>query len=252
MVTITGTAIPVVKHAQGGEISQGVFTLLASETKTFFIRKTLGAMSVNVLGFTATGTLPVNNTITWATRKDGSQDQTVISTVSNVNFPTVITNIQGSGMFITMTNPDASANTITITILTDYRNSAGALQIKGFNTTTGTFDVSVNNFPDNTTLKITNTQLTAPGSTPAVDVSLYKKHSYQILVAAINSSVTYIVQVSEDATNWSDHGEEETVYANGTYNVGPIDSKYKYMRFTFLSEAGGTAVTLDVVEFHGN
>ncbi len=97
--------------------------------------------------------------------------------------------------------------------------------------------------------EITFTQLTAAGSTTAVNIQEKNCILFQVVVAAINTSVTVRVEGSNDNTSWAnlDDGAVDTTYnANGTYQLSKDGVKVKYVRFTFVSEVGGTAVTLDV------
>jgi len=98
-------------------------------------------------------------------------------------------------------------------------------------------------------VEITFTQLTAAGSTVAVNIQERNCFLFQIVVAAIDTSVTVRVEGSNDNTSWAnldDGGVDTTYTANGTYQLSKDGVKVKYVRFTFVSELGGTAVTLDV------
>ncbi len=98
-------------------------------------------------------------------------------------------------------------------------------------------------------VEITFTQLTAAGSTTAVNIQEKNCFTFQIVVAAINTSVTVRVEGSLDNSSWfnlDDAGVDTTYNANGTYQLSKSGVKVKYVRFTFVSEVGGTAVTLDV------
>lgn len=92
-------------------------------------------------------------------------------------------------------------------------------------------------------------QLTAAGSTAATNIRPYRSIVWQILVAAIQTSVTVRVEGSHDNTNWfnlDDAGADTTYTANGTYQLSKYGVSVEYTRFTFVSEVGGAAVTLDV------
>ena len=106
------------------------------------------------------------------------------------------------------------------------------------------------------------TQLTAPGSTPAAATQDYRNHTFQILLD-IGGCTDVVVRAdgSLDGTNWAPLGvvdddcvvtncavanEELTITASGTYFLRLQNLKTKYIRLTFVSEAGDTDATLDV------
>lgn len=108
-------------------------------------------------------------------------------------------------------------------------------------------------------------QLTAPGSTPAVNAENAHHVTYQIVVAAINTNVIVRGEGSLDGTNWfalapkentvtgvTYSGAEATITANGTFGLLFEATKAKFTRLTFVSELGGTAATLDSDEMKGN
>lgn len=95
----------------------------------------------------------------------------------------------------------------------------------------------------------TETQLTATGATQALDVSLYSRVTCQYIVANINTSVTVRLEGSCDGTNWfnlSPTDTDTTKTANGTYAFVLDSIALHRVRFNFVSEAGGTAATIDV------
>lgn len=109
------------------------------------------------------------------------------------------------------------------------------------------------------------TQLTAPGNTADADVANVFNHSFQVLVAAINTNVIVEMEGTMDGTNYFDipmintvvtdattlTANRLTITANGTYLL-QASAKLDSIRFNFVSESGGTAATLDVVYFGGN
>ncbi len=102
--------------------------------------------------------------------------------------------------------------------------------------------------------EITFTQLTAAGSTTAVNIQEKNSYTFQVVVAAINTSVTVRVEGSLDNTSWfnmADDATDTTYAANGTYQLSKSGVKVKYVRFTFVSEVGGTAATIDVKGIFG-
>lgn len=93
------------------------------------------------------------------------------------------------------------------------------------------------------------TQLAAAGSTSALDVSTYQDHTFGIVVLAIDTSVDVRAEGSFDGSNWFnlDDTAADTQYtANGTFMMHKSNFRCPWVRFTFVSEAGGAAVTLDV------
>ena len=111
--------------------------------------------------------------------------------------------------------------------------------------------------------KITGiTQLTAPGSTADVNVSSMGLYGYAFTVAALDTNVIVGMTGNVDGTNYaylpldnsavSDASittNKVTVTANGTYAIyssAPVNEA----RFTWITEAGGTAATIDA-DFFG-
>ena len=95
----------------------------------------------------------------------------------------------------------------------------------------------------------TNTwaQLTAAGSTAALFVLGNAYHTIAYTVAAINTSVTVKAEGSLDNTNWFNLDSQDattTKIANDTYGM-VFEGQIAYIRFTFVSEVGGTNVTID-------
>lgn len=99
------------------------------------------------------------------------------------------------------------------------------------------------------TSPVTNTwtQLTAAGSSASLATPALTRHSIWCTVAAINTSVTLRIEGSLDGTNWANldsSNADTTITSNGTYGftfIGLLNS----IRVTFVSEVGGTAVTVD-------
>jgi len=102
---------------------------------------------------------------------------------------------------------------------------------------------------------ITFTQLTAAGSTAVVNTEDYHNHTFSITLAAVDTSVDIRIEGSLDNSNWfnmDDTGNDTQYTTNGTYLIHKPNFKTKYVRFTFVSEVGGTAATLDVTYMGGN
>jgi hypothetical protein len=98
-------------------------------------------------------------------------------------------------------------------------------------------------------LTYTENQLTAAGQATTVRSKAgYPAISIAYVVALHGStSVTVRVEVSNDGTNWVNAdltGVDTTKSASGTYGfVG--NNQYLFVRFLFVSEAGGTGATID-------
>jgi len=91
----------------------------------------------------------------------------------------------------------------------------------------------------------TFTQLTAPGSTTSFKTSNNIYHTMQYVVANKNTNVVVKLQGSLDNTHWFDITAETTQTSNGTYYLA-FEGAISYIRFTFVSEDGGTDATIDV------
>jgi len=126
---------------------------------------------------------------------------------------------------------------------------------KGYNLGAGAMDVNEVAHPITQVFTHVFTQLTAVGNTAAIDVSVYHHHTFQVVVAAINTSVDVIVQGSNDGThffNMDDTGVVTQYVANDTYLLHKDNFKCLQVRFRMDAEVGGAAVTLDVTYFGGN
>ena len=92
-----------------------------------------------------------------------------------------------------------------------------------------------------------STQLTAAGNGDGVaNTGLIGADSgeLQVVVATIDTNVVVRVDHSDDAFTTTIPGPEQTITADGTY-VFPIATSYERSRPVFVSEAGGTAATVD-------
>ena len=91
------------------------------------------------------------------------------------------------------------------------------------------------------------TQLTAPGSTASTKVAGNRNYTFQYKVAAINTNVIVVAQGSLDGTNFFSLASNVTQTVNGTYYLTYSNLLLEEIRFTWVSETGGTAATLDVI-----
>lgn len=102
---------------------------------------------------------------------------------------------------------------------------------------------------------ISMTQLTAPGDTDTVKVMGVKSFVWQYKIASINTSVTVAAYGSLDGTNWFNLDANDattTKTSNGVYAMSYNgNGEIAYTKFTFISEAGGTSATIDVVFMAG-
>ena len=93
--------------------------------------------------------------------------------------------------------------------------------------------------------------LSAPGSTDVVRMHGSKGFMIQYTVATINTSLVVKAEGSVDNSTWFDLSEDEsaiTKTANGTYAM-LCETEVPFVRFTFVSEVGGTAATIAVLIF---
>lgn len=93
------------------------------------------------------------------------------------------------------------------------------------------------------------TQLTAPGNTASEEVIFIKNHTFQVVVASINTNVIVRAEGSLDNTNFfnlADDGADTTITANGTTLMHKPTFSAKFVRLNFVSELGGTTATIDV------
>lgn len=96
----------------------------------------------------------------------------------------------------------------------------------------------------------TFSQLTGAGSTDALKVQGVQNHTFEIVVAAKDDSVDVRAECQmEGTTNWAnmdDSGADTQYTANGTYIMHKANFTCDKVRFTVVSEVGGSNVTVDV------
>lgn len=106
--------------------------------------------------------------------------------------------------------------------------------------------------------QFTYTQLIAPGLSTAAKVSGMRLHTIQVTVANKDTNVVVELQGSIDGTNYflvpvedvDDTGIavasfQATITADGTYLLYVKDIALENLKVSFVSEAGGTAATID-------
>ena len=89
-------------------------------------------------------------------------------------------------------------------------------------------------------------QLTAPSNSAAVPFGGNNKLTAQVVIAAINTNVVLRMEGTLDGTNWfnlSNLNTDTIITANGTYAFVWVGVALS-VRLVFVSEAGGTAVTV--------
>ena len=93
------------------------------------------------------------------------------------------------------------------------------------------------------------TQLTAVGSTEALKVSSKQNFSCSYTVASIDTNAVVRLEGSLDGTNFFnlDENGDTTITSDGTYAMNVYNTPLEEIRFTFVSESGGTAVTIDAI-----
>lgn len=102
-------------------------------------------------------------------------------------------------------------------------------------------------------------QLTAPGSTDHINIPGARFHTFQVTLANKDTNVVISVDGSLDGTNFftmpvkdftatgiSYTNEVATITADGVYLIYVEDVVVEDIRATFVSEAGGTAATVDI------
>lgn len=97
----------------------------------------------------------------------------------------------------------------------------------------------------NTTLP----QLTAPGVTAysKVQPGSIGEYGYKVVIASINTSLVLRVEYNNASTGSAiSRSEDIAITANGTYII-PIFASEAFSRLNFVSEVGGTAVTVDAI-----
>jgi len=113
----------------------------------------------------------------------------------------------------------------------------------------------VNEGPRATFTPGAHVQLVAAGSTPSIDIKGFSSFCYQVLVATIDTTaVVRIEGNNDDGANWFNcdgAGVDTVLVANGLFGFEASGVSYRYVRFTFVSETGGAAVTLDVTPIAG-
>ena len=102
-----------------------------------------------------------------------------------------------------------------------------------------------------TPIEHTETQLTAAGSTAARSSKPHKLITFQVKATNVDTNAVIRFEGTLDDTgddNWGNLDEDNvdtTLTADGT-TLYTFTGKLSRVRFTFVSESGGTAVTFDV------
>jgi hypothetical protein len=133
----------------------------------------------------------------------------------------------------------------------------GRQVIKGFNASVGALDTNEVAPWGTQRQQDVFARLTAPGSTAPVNMEVYHNLLLSVDVNSMAGGDTLTVRVegSLDGTNWfnlDDAGLDTTYTGDGTYQFHKDNFACKYFRFTFVSETGGGAGTIDVDYILGN
>lgn len=93
------------------------------------------------------------------------------------------------------------------------------------------------------------TQLTAPGTTDALEVKSLKYHTLAYTVTSINTNVVLRAEGSLDGTNWFnlDGNDTDVTVSSNTSNAFVFFGNLSNIRGNFVSETGGTAAKVDFV-----
>lgn len=127
--------------------------------------------------------------------------------------------------------------------------TTGAKRIAGYSVVNNTLSTQEVAPVWTQSLSISNNALTAPGGTPTVNTTFYNKHDYVFNVTAINTSCEVQIYGSYDGVNSFPVSNKQLIATNGVYEV-QVNGAYKYMLAQFLTETGGTAVVIQIQEFH--
>lgn len=89
-------------------------------------------------------------------------------------------------------------------------------------------------------------QLTAPNTSNVLKLAPYAApRHYRIVIAAINTSLVVRAEYrNTSAGAVTARGVDYTITANGTYSI-PVFAMDNFTHLNFVSEVGGTAVTVD-------
>ena len=107
------------------------------------------------------------------------------------------------------------------------------------------------------------TQLITPGLTDALKITGMKNHTFQVVVAEIDTNVIVEVQGSNDGTNFfpltidntatgsfAITTNRPTITGNGNYHLRVQNTSLHSVKFSFVSESGGdSSATLDVTYY---
>lgn len=99
-------------------------------------------------------------------------------------------------------------------------------------------------------ITFTETQLTAPGTTTARQLTKYRDVAWSVKVASINTSVTIRFEGSMNNVDWfnlEENNNDILLSSDGTSYYQRTNCNVEYVRFNFVSEIGGTAATINVI-----
>ena len=97
-----------------------------------------------------------------------------------------------------------------------------------------------------TTIEQSFSALTTPNVTSTVSCKYVVNHTWQYVLANVDTNAVFRIEGSLDGTNWfnmDDNDTDVTQTANGTYDFHAVRA-VNYIRGRFVSESGGTAATV--------
>jgi hypothetical protein len=92
---------------------------------------------------------------------------------------------------------------------------------------------------------VTVAVMSAPGRSESVKMPGCLDTTVFYKVESIDTNVVVTIEGSDDDTNWVELKNRATKTANGTY-LFHYEPRINYMRFYWVSEAGGSAATITV------
>lgn len=143
--------------------------------------------------------------------------------------------------------------------------AGGPVEMSGYDSSVDAIQVEPIAASPRATMTVPLAQLTAPGDSAPIDVSLYEDHTVFVTIAAIETNVVVGIKTSGNGTDFGRISladpanqvvgcaideEQATITANGTYPLR-FSGQIKEIMVTFESEDPGTAVTVDPVYVGG-
>jgi len=86
-----------------------------------------------------------------------------------------------------------------------------------------------------------------PQTTPALNCEDYPNGCLQLNVSQIDTSIVATMEASLDGDNWFEPMARLCITANGPYSCEWDNCAYRYIRFNWLSEAGGANALVEPI-----